>query len=250
MINNRDESRYKKWESEHEERGTSNLIPAATVVIMRDSESGIELLMLRKNSKVAFGGMWVFPGGKIDETDRVINSDGSLDELATATSAAARETFEEAAISVSQENLFWFSHWVPPAITPKRFSTYFFATKLLDGDEVTIDDSEIIEHSWFRPHEAINLRDAGEIELAPPTWVTLNHLISFTNVEDALNALDVKDPIFYETHIAQSVKGPVAMWFGDAGYENTDPDMPGERHRLTMSTDGYHFEQSNSSSLT
>tara|TARA_B100000427_G_scaffold250867_1_gene214116 strand:+ start:264 stop:1016 length:753 start_codon:yes stop_codon:yes gene_type:complete len=250
LINNRDESRYKKWESEHEERGTSNLIPAATVVIMRDSESGIELLMLRKNSKVAFGGMWVFPGGKIDETDKVINSDGSLDELATATSAATRETFEEAAISVSQENLFWFSHWVPPAITPKRFSTYFFATKLLDGDEVTIDDSEIIEHSWFRPHEAINLRDAGEIELAPPTWVTLNHLISFTNVEDALNALDVKDPIFYETHIAQSVKGPVAMWFGDAGYENTDPDMPGERHRLTMSTDGYHFEQSNSSSLT
>ena len=250
MINNRDESRYKKWESEHEERGTSNLIPAATVVIMRDSESGIELLMLRKNSKVAFGGMWVFPGGKIDETDRVINSDGSLDELATATSAAARETFEEAAISVSEENLLWFSHWVPPAITPKRFSTYFFATKLLDGDEVTIDDSEIIEHSWFRPHEAINLRDAGEIELAPPTWVTLNHLISFTNVEDALNALNVKDPIFYETHIAQSAKGPVAMWFGDAGYEKTDPDMPGERHRLTMSTDGYHFEQSNSSSLT
>ena len=245
-MNNRDESRYKKWESDHEERGTSDLIPAATVVIMRDSEPGIELLMLRKNSKVAFGGMWVFPGGKIDETDKVIGSDGSLDELATATNAAARETFEEAAISVSQENLFWFSHWVPPAITPKRFSTYFFATKLLDGDEVTIDDSEIIEHNWFRPHEAIDLRDAGEIELAPPTWVTLNRLISFTNVENALNDLDAKDPIFYETHIAQSAKGPVAMWYGDAGYEKTDPDMPGERHRLTMTTDGYHFEQSNS----
>lgn len=246
MVDNRDESRYKKWESDHEERGTSDLIPAATVVIMRDSESGIELLMLRKNSKVAFGGMWVFPGGKIDETDKVINSDGSVDELATATSAAIRETFEEAALSVSQENLFWFSHWVPPAITPKRFSTYFFATRLLDGDEVTIDDSEIIEHNWFRPHEAINLRDAGEIELAPPTWVTLNRLISFTSVEDALKDLNAKDPTFYETHIAQSVKGPVAMWLGDAGYEKTDPEMPGERHRLTMTTDGYHFEQSNS----
>ena len=246
MVDNRDESRYKKWESDHEQRGTSDLIPAATVVIMRDSESGIELLMLRKNSKVAFGGMWVFPGGKIDETDKVINSDGSVDELATATSAAVRETFEEAALSVSQENLFWFSHWVPPAITPKRFSTYFFATRLLDGDEVTIDDSEIIEHNWFRPHEAINLRDAGEIELAPPTWVTLNRLISFTSVEDALKDLNAKDPTFYETHIAQSVKGPVAMWLGDAGYEKTDPEMPGERHRLTMTTDGYHFEQSNS----
>jgi len=246
LVNNRDESRYKKWESDHEERGTSELIPAATVVIMRDSESGIELLMLRKNSKVAFGGMWVFPGGKIDDTDKVIDSDGALNELATATNAAVRETFEEAAVSVSQENLFWFSHWVPPAITPKRFSTYFFATKLLDGDEVTIDDSEIIEHNWFHPDEAINLRDAGEIELAPPTWVTLNLLIPFTNAEDALNALDAKDPMFYETHIAQSAKGPVAMWFGDAGYEKTDPDIAGERHRLTMTRDGYHFEQSNS----
>ena len=28
--------------------------------------------------------------------------------------------------------------------------------------------------------------------------------------------------------------------------EKTDPEMPGERHRLTMTTDGYHFEQSNS----
>ena len=54
MTNNRDERRYRKWESDHEKRGTSELIPAATVVIMRDSESAIELLMLRKNSKVAF----------------------------------------------------------------------------------------------------------------------------------------------------------------------------------------------------
>ena len=76
--------------------------------------------------------------------------------------------------------------------------------------------------------------------------MTLNRLISFANVEDALNDLDDKDPMFYETHIAQSTKGPVAMWFGDAGYEKTDPDMSGKRHRLTMTTDGYYFEQSNS----
>ncbi len=52
--------------------------------------------------------------------------------------------------------------------------------------------------------------------------------------------------MFNETQIAQSAKGTVARRFGDAGYEKTDPDMPGERHRLTMTTDGYHFEQSNS----
>ena len=26
--------------------------------------------MLHKNSKLAFGGMWVFPGGRIDDEDR------------------------------------------------------------------------------------------------------------------------------------------------------------------------------------
>ena len=244
MTNNRDERRYRKWESDHEKRGTSELIPAATVVIMRDSESAIELLMLRKNSKVAFGGMWVFPGGKIDEIDKVFDSTGNLDELPTAVNAAVRETFEDSSISVAQENLVWFSHWVPPPITPKRFSTYFFATDFSDDDQVVIDDSEIIEHKWFRPGEAIALRDKGKIELAPPTWMTLNLLCLFTSVESALSELKNREPLFYETRIGQSEKGPVAMWFGDAGYENGNPEIAGDRHRLTMSENGYHFEQS------
>ena len=47
----------------------SALIPAATVVLVREGDSGVEVLMLRKNSKITFGGMWVFPGGKIDAAD-------------------------------------------------------------------------------------------------------------------------------------------------------------------------------------
>ena len=47
----------------------SALIPASTVVLLRDGELGVEVLMLRKNSKITFGGMWVFPGGKIDAAD-------------------------------------------------------------------------------------------------------------------------------------------------------------------------------------
>ena len=34
------------------------LIPAATVVLLRDGADGMETLMLRKNSKIAFAGMW------------------------------------------------------------------------------------------------------------------------------------------------------------------------------------------------
>ena len=51
------------------DEGVSELIPAATVVLLRNTDAGPEVLMLKKNSKITFGGMWVFPGGKIDAAD-------------------------------------------------------------------------------------------------------------------------------------------------------------------------------------
>jgi recombination protein RecT len=39
--------------------------PAATVLLVRDGATGIEVLMIRRNASTAFGGMWAFPGGVI-----------------------------------------------------------------------------------------------------------------------------------------------------------------------------------------
>src|SRR5260221_4220681 len=64
----------------------SNGVPAATVVLVRDGADGLETLLLRRNSKIAFGGMWVFPGGRIDESDW--RGVGARDELAAAPRAA------------------------------------------------------------------------------------------------------------------------------------------------------------------
>ena len=96
----RDHRRYDAYARNHEEYGDSELIPAATVVILRDTETGLETLMLHRNSKIAFGGMWVFPGGRVDEEDTVASADGQIDELTTAAAAAAREAAEEAAVVV------------------------------------------------------------------------------------------------------------------------------------------------------
>ena len=74
--------------------------PAATVVPLRDGNDGLETLMLSRNSKIAFGGMWVFPGGRVDEADRV----GS-DERAGARRAAVRESFEEAGLAIEEGSL-------------------------------------------------------------------------------------------------------------------------------------------------
>lgn len=42
---------------------------AATVVLLRDSERGYEVFMMKRASRMDFGGLHVFPGGKVDIND-------------------------------------------------------------------------------------------------------------------------------------------------------------------------------------
>ena len=208
----------------------SVIIPAATVVLVRDTSGSLETLMLMKNSKLAFGGMWVFPGGRIDDADR----EGAPDVETAAKRAAVREAAEEAGLVVDEGSLAWISHWVPPARTPKRFATYFFVAPAPAG-AVTIDGGEIHDEAWMRPADALARRDALEIELAPPTWVTLHDLTRFDTVDALMTDAHTREPEFYETHMGKSDDGLFALWAGDAGYESGDADAQGPRHRLHMS---------------
>lgn len=212
-------------------------IPAATVVLLRDAPD-LRVLMLHKTSKIAFGGMWVFPGGRIDPEDHP--GDGDL-HLA-ARNAAARETQEEAGIASRPEDFVFFSHWTPPAMTPKRFATWFFAARA-DSHHVSIDGGEIQDHAWLSPAQALARHAAGEIDLAPPTWITLYQLSRGTSTEEMLARLAGFEPRIYETRIGSDANGVrVAMWAGDAGYESGDATLAGPRHRLVMKADGFLFE--------
>src|SRR4051794_16301299 len=98
--------------------------PAATVILLRDSSNGVEVLMIRRGASTAFGGMWAFPGGVIEEDDIPPGSSG--DPLPAARNAAVREALEEVALVIDPESLAFWSHWVPPANAPRRYSTWFF----------------------------------------------------------------------------------------------------------------------------
>jgi 8-oxo-dGTP pyrophosphatase MutT (NUDIX family) len=51
--------------------------PAATVITVRDGVNGYEILMLRRNLNSDFvGGAYVFPGGRVDETDAGARAEG------------------------------------------------------------------------------------------------------------------------------------------------------------------------------
>ena len=43
--------------------------PAASVLLIRDENKKIEVFMIKRSMKTNFGGVWVFPGGKIDDED-------------------------------------------------------------------------------------------------------------------------------------------------------------------------------------
>ena len=230
---------FEEWRKQFERDGESPAIPAATVVVLRDGPNGLESLMLRRNSRLDFGGMWVFPGGRIDDGDR----DVSGDLITAARNAAAREAHEEASVVLDAADLVHFSYWIPPPIAPKRFATWFFAAADPEA-EVVIDDGEIVHHEWMTPAEAVRRRDAGEIELIAPTWVTLHTIGGFGTVADALDGLGRRRPRSYETRIGNGEHGPVSMWHGDAGYETGDPSVPGPRHRLEITPGGYIFDES------
>lgn len=220
------------------------LIPAATVVVLRDhADGGVEVLMLRRNSKLEFaGGMWVFPGGRVDDGDRA-GLDGD-DEVGAARRAAVREAQEEAGIVVGGDELVWFSHWTPPPISPKRFGTWFFATPTPSDDPlITIDGGEIHDHAWMRPTDAMARRDAHEIELSPPTWITLEELARHPDVASALQAFRDRGPEFFATRIAVQDDEVLALYDGDVAYEGGDPASSGGRHRLAMADSGWRYER-------
>jgi 8-oxo-dGTP pyrophosphatase MutT (NUDIX family) len=211
------------------------LVPAATVVLGREGSDGLEVLMLRRNSKLAFGGMWVFPGGRVDDADRQAGGH----EVDWARAAAVREAAEETGLVVEGDSLIAFSHWVPPEIAPRRFSTWFFLAPAPAGD-VVVDMGEIHEHMWTHPADALARRDAGEIELAPPTWITLQWLGRFLTVAEAQRS--VSEPQLFATRVGRIDGLPMVMWAGDAGYETGDVTASGARHRLVMA-DTWRYER-------
>ena len=217
-------------------------VPAATVVLLRDARPGLEVLLLRRNADLAFaGGMWVFPGGRVDPADLAAGTPG--DELAAARRAAVREAVEEAGVTVASSTLVPFSHWTPPASSPTRFSTWFFVAAVPATDEVTVDGSEIDDHCWIAPADALARRDMGHLDLAPPTWITLWQLVEFGSVANALAAARDREPEAFETHLGTTDEGIVALYHGDAGYDDADASRPGARHRLWMLPGGWRYER-------
>lgn len=211
------------------------ILPAATVVLLREGRDAPEVLLLRRSSKLVFhGGAWVFPGGRVDP------GAGETDDDAGARLAAVREAQEEAGLEIDAASLVQLSHWTTPEGQPRRFATWFYVAEIGRAD-VRVDGGEIHDHRWVTAASALAAQRAGEIELPPPTFVTLTELLRCASPRAAIEAAAAQRPIVYVPRIAKASSGVTSLYPGDAGWETRAPDTPGARHRLLFLESGWRY---------
>lgn len=232
-------------------------IPAATLVLVRDRPDGPpQVLMIERAKGMAFAaGALVFPGGRIDESDRALAATFGASD---AQIAAIRETLEETAIpaglaplpsrqmalelqqalldgkefaalldehglAVDAAALVPFARWLPKFHASRRFDTLFFVARAPDGDwQPSIVAGECSGGFWIGASEAMAREGRGEAQMIFPTRRNLERLALHSDFE-AIRA-DAK---------AHSIE-PITPWV-----EETD----GERFITIPSGIGYPVTQ-------
>ena len=208
---------------------------AATVVIVRDSALGPEVLMIERPDRGSFAGAWVFPGGKIEPDDG-----DPAEEAATALRAGTRETWEETGVRLDADALVPLSCWDPPPGTPHRIRTWFFLAPDPGGRLVPAPD-EVIAAEWVRPADMLARHGRGQITLYPPTWITLHDLSEQPDAGALIDVARIGGLRRFETAARGGASGPMLLWHGDAAYEgveDSDADAGGaaSRHRLELAS--------------
>jgi 8-oxo-dGTP pyrophosphatase MutT (NUDIX family) len=176
---------------------------AATVILLRGGEDALEVLLVKRTEQARFmGGVWVFPGGAVD--------DGDGDADAAHRAAAARELSEEAGVLLADPDvLVEFSRWITPAEVTVRFDTRFFLAELPEGQQPRVDGEECVAEGWFTPQGALDAYGREEIALVFPTIKHLEQLGAFSSVAELLSyasgreVLPVQPKVWFDGEVAR-----------------------------------------------
>ena len=177
---------------------------SATVIVLRDGAGGLEVLMVRRNPAARFmGGMWVFPGGALDDGE-------------SHRAAGVREVAEEAAVALPDpEALVELSRWITPRQLATRFDTRFFLVRAPDGADPRPDGAETVAAAWLAPRAAL---DDPAVELAFPTRKTLEQLAGFTTAAELLTSAASREVRPVEPHVVRDGDGARVVLPGEPGY--------------------------------
>ena len=212
----------------HPQRDPATPRPAATVLLLRDSDAGIEVLMTRRSMTASFApGAYVFPGGGVDLLDAATHVHASrratqIDLHLTQAIAAIRESFEELGVLIAKRSdgtcatqeditaidrkqpfaaqcaargltlcgadVFVLAHWITDRDLPRRFDVPFLVARMPEGQTPVADETEQFEPVWVRPVDALTRHAAGSFFIIFPTIRTLERLKDFASVDTVLHA--------------------------------------------------------------
>ena len=217
-------------------REPAPLRPAATVLLMRDTPEGPQVLMTRRSQTASFApGAYVFPGGGIDASDAdthdIAARRATQDDLRlTQAIAAIRESFEELGVllarhadgspatdadiaamdrsapfapqcrarglTLAADGVFVLAHWITDRDMFRRFDVPFLVARMPQDQEPVADESEQFEPVWVRPAVALQRHEAGSFFMIFPTVRTLQRLVDFPSVQAVLDACASEQPLW------------------------------------------------------
>ncbi|MES2412583.1 MAG: MBL fold metallo-hydrolase [Pseudomonadota bacterium] len=234
------------------QRKPAELRNAATVLLLRDSAQGIEVLMTRRSMTASFApGAYVFPGGGIDAADATAHSQstrrtGQSDLHLTQAIAAIRESFEELGVLLARhadgrhattadvaaldrkvpfaaqcraqgltlagDEVFVLAHWITDRDLPRRFDVPFLVARMPHGQEPVADEAEQFEPVWVRPADALAKHKAGDFFIIFPTIRTLERLQHYASVQAVLTACASEQPLWTSCPRAGLLNGQEARY--------------------------------------
>jgi 8-oxo-dGTP pyrophosphatase MutT (NUDIX family) len=185
---------------------------AASLILLRDSVDGAEVLLVQRNPEQRFmGGAWVFPGGAVHPG-----------EDADHAAAAVRELEEEAGIELPDgTELVPYSRWITPEAEGAtiRFDTWFYAARAPDGAEARPDGGECVDARWLTPAGALAAHAEDKLALVFPTIKHLERLADTRSVDETLAAARGRpvEPVLPKVAIRDGM--PRVLLPGEPGYD-------------------------------
>jgi 8-oxo-dGTP pyrophosphatase MutT (NUDIX family) len=184
--------------------------PAASVIVLRDSPAGPEVLLVRRNPAQRFmGGAWVFPGG-------AVNGDESPPET------GIRELREEAGLTLhgGAAELVPYSRWITPAEVKLRFDTFFYVVRAPEGAEAAADGEECVAATWMRPADALAAHERSELELVFPTIRHLEQLAEAPSVAAAIEVARAREIVPIQPRIVVADGSASVLLPGEPGFDD------------------------------
>ena len=97
---------------------------------------------------------------------------------------AFAELLRQEGLFLHPSRLLWFAHWITPAFSPRRFSTFFFLARKPEGQSAEPFAEEIAAAVWVKPEDALDKWRAREWPMIPPTIASLDALARYRSWQE------------------------------------------------------------------